>query len=265
MNLYRPDGNPPRTFTLGVVIVPRTATDWTAQVRRAEQQGFASVLLPDTLFTVSPLPALAAAAAVTTTIRLRPWVLSAPLRHPQATARDVAALQLLSGGRFELGIGAGRPGGEPEAASLGTMWGSPRRRREQVAETVAAVRDTVQPTPKVVVAASGRRLLADAAGYADRIALGAPPHATIADLEPMVDAVRAVSEVPLTYQVVGIGDRLPHATATKFGFTADGLRARGAAGMFSADRDTRGAEMTLLHDKLGIDEFVVPGELADLL
>ncbi|MBJ8345952.1 LLM class flavin-dependent oxidoreductase [Antrihabitans sp. YC2-6] len=250
-------------FAFAVIITPRGGKDWIAQVRRAEDQGFSAILLPDTMFTPSPFPALAAAAAVTSTIKLRPWVLSAPLRHRAATAREVSALQLLSDGRFELGIGAGRPGGDGEAAKLGMTWGTPGERRAKVAETVAAVRESVDPVPPVIVAASGPRLLADAAGYADRVSLAAPPAATEADLLPMADAVRSVRELPITYQLVGIGDRLPYFTATKFGHTAAGLREAGAAGVLSADPDTAIAELYNLRDRLGIDELVVPGELAD--
>ncbi|NMN96936.1 LLM class flavin-dependent oxidoreductase [Antrihabitans stalactiti] len=252
-------------FSFGIIVVPRTAADWTAAVQRAERQGFSSVLLPDTTFTTSPMPALAAAAAVTSTIKLRPWVLAAPLRHPGATTREVAALQLLSDGRFELGIGAGRPGGELDAAKLGMAWGTPGERRRQVAETVAAVREAVDPMPPVIVAASGPRLLADAVGYADRISLAAQPQATVADLAPLVDNIRSAAnaDLPIGFQIVGVGDRLPQFTASKFGLSAAELRAAGAAGVISGDPAEAVAELTELRDRFGIDEFLVPGELAD--
>ncbi|NUS44097.1 MAG: LLM class flavin-dependent oxidoreductase [Mycobacteriaceae bacterium] len=92
---------------VGIVLTPRSGSEWVGAVQDAQRQGYDTLLLPDTLTTPSPFPALAAAAAVTTTLRLRPNVLAAPLRSPAATAREVAALQLLSDGRFELGIGAG--------------------------------------------------------------------------------------------------------------------------------------------------------------
>src|SRR5260370_25451672 len=46
-------------------------------------------------------------AARTQSIRLAGNVLNLPLRHPAVLARSVASLDLLSGGRVELGIGAG--------------------------------------------------------------------------------------------------------------------------------------------------------------
>ena len=66
-------------------------------------------------------------------------------------------------------------------------------------------------------------------------------------------------------EAAGIGDRLPYVSAKKFGLTAEGLRAGRAAGMFSADADTRAGEIASLRERFGIDEFVVPGELADLV
>ena len=75
-------------IAFGLVLTQQgTGKDWADQIRAAEQQGWTSVLVPDTLWTVSPFPALAAAAAVTTDIRLRTWVLAAPLRSPAVVAR----------------------------------------------------------------------------------------------------------------------------------------------------------------------------------
>ena len=83
---------------------------WLERARAVEAAGYDLLLLPDTRFTPSPFPALAAAAAVTTRLLVAPWVLAAPLRSPAVVVREAAALQLLSGGRFELAIGTGRPG-----------------------------------------------------------------------------------------------------------------------------------------------------------
>src|SRR5436190_13168093 len=82
---------------------------WTMAARRAEALGYSTLLLPDTTRTPAPLPALAAAAAVTTSLRVGSWVLCDPFRNPRLLAWEVASMQALCGGRFELGIGAGRP------------------------------------------------------------------------------------------------------------------------------------------------------------
>lgn len=101
---------------------------WTDAARRAESLGYATFLMPDTLRTPAPLPALAAAAAATSTLRVGTWVLCDSLRNPRMLAWEVASLDQLSGGRVELGLGAGRPDAEQDARRLDVAYGSPRER-----------------------------------------------------------------------------------------------------------------------------------------
>src|SRR5262245_35521847 len=102
-----------REFRFGVVAgKAASGAEWAATARRAEGLGYDTLLVPDTLNTFAPFAALAAAAAVTTTLRIGTYVLSAPNRSPGLVAWEAETLQQLSGGRFELGIGGGRPGAE---------------------------------------------------------------------------------------------------------------------------------------------------------
>ncbi|MEV0034295.1 LLM class flavin-dependent oxidoreductase [Nocardia sp. NPDC050793] len=247
----------------GMIVTARSGAQWVDAVRAAENQGYRTILLPDTMYTPSPLPMLAAAAAVTDSVRLRPNVLAAPLRHSAALVRDVAALQLLSDGRFELGIGAGRPDAAGEAERLGMPWGSARRRREQLLEAVAAVRAAVDPSPEIVVAASGPRMLAAAAEIADRILLATQPGATETELAAMVRIVRENTDrdIRFTHQLVGIGARLPFWLG-KQGLTADGLRDAGAAALLPEDPAAAAELLEYRREKYGIDELVVLDELA---
>ncbi|WP_278260540.1 LLM class flavin-dependent oxidoreductase [Nocardia sp. AG03] len=248
----------------GIILTPRSGTEWTRDVVDAERQGYQTLLLPDTLFTASPLPALAAAAAVTRDLRLRPNVLAAPLRTTGTTVREVAALQLLSDGRFEFGIGTGRPDARAEAEKLGLPWGSAAERRDHLIETVRAVRAQVDSAPPVVIAASGPRMLATAAEHADRILLAAAPTATEDDLARMVGTVAEHTdrEVRYTLQLVGLGDRLPTWLTTRLGHTAEQLRAAGAAGLLPSDPQAAVHILEARRERLGIDELIVPGELA---
>jgi alkanesulfonate monooxygenase SsuD/methylene tetrahydromethanopterin reductase-like flavin-dependent oxidoreductase (luciferase family) len=91
----------------------RSATELVETARRAEGAGFATFLLRDHFIAeplghqLAPLAALATAAAATATLRVGSLVLCNDYRHPVLLAKEVATLDLVSGGRFELGLGAG--------------------------------------------------------------------------------------------------------------------------------------------------------------
>lgn len=84
---------------------------------------------------MDPFLCLAAAAAVTERIRLGTAVCLVPERHPLLTAKQVATLDVMSGGRFEFGVGAGWIRGEGEA--LGTDW---KRRWRQTQDYILAMK-----------------------------------------------------------------------------------------------------------------------------
>ena len=252
-----------------VVSVPgHDARAWLASVQQLEEDGWDALLIPDTLWTPSPFPALAAAAAVTSRLRLRTWVLAAPMRTAAAVVREAGALQQLSGGRFELGIGPGRADAEGEAARLAVPWGSAGQRIGQVEQVADAVRQGVRPAPPIVVTAAGDRMLAAAGRVADRIGLAAPPHATAEDLAAMAGRARdaaarggAVRTVGLTQQLLGMHGRLAQWLA-RSGLDAAALTAAGAVGMPAGDPEDIISAVLERRDRLGIDELVVPAEMA---
>lgn len=249
----------------GIVAVPDgSGAQWTERARSAEQHGWTSLLVPDTLWTPSPFPALAAAAAVTSTLRLRTWVIASPLRSPSAVVRESGALQMLSDGRFELGIGSGRPDAEQDAVRLGVPWGSGQQRIDQASEVIAAVREQVKPPPKIVVAAAGPRMLASTAPFADRVSLALPPQATARELAAAADRARNAAGrfLPLTLQLVGLAGRLP-AWLQRGGLEAGPLAEAGAVGMLTGDAAQMSDTLLELRATLGIDEFVVPVDLAE--
>src|SRR4051794_41824373 len=113
-----------RPFRFGVVGAwARDAEDWARQAREAEQLGYSSLQVPDTLDTLAPWPAVAVAAAVTSTLLVGPYVLATSRRHPDEVAWEASTTELLSGGRLGLGLGAGRPAA---AAQGGPRRGGPR-------------------------------------------------------------------------------------------------------------------------------------------
>jgi probable F420-dependent oxidoreductase len=168
---------------------------------RAEQLGYAVFLSTDHLdlngshlSELSSITALAYAAAVTTTIRLGASVFNQDLRHPAVLARDIASLDVLSGGRFEVGIGAGHS--EYEYDWAGIPFDEAKVRVERVEEYVQVVkrileldsasydgkhfqiaempgipRPAQRPRPPVMVGGAGKRMLSIAAREADIVGI----------------------------------------------------------------------------------------------
>jgi probable F420-dependent oxidoreductase len=87
--------------------------------RHAEELGYSTVLLPDHLGDqLSPVPALVAAADATSTLRVGSLVFDNDFRHPVMLAKEAATLDVLCGGRLELGVGAGWMKPEYERAGI---------------------------------------------------------------------------------------------------------------------------------------------------
>jgi probable F420-dependent oxidoreductase len=80
-----------------------------ARARRAEALGYDALALSDHLMpgVPAPLPALVAAAEATTRLRVGTFVFNNDLRHPAVLAQELATVDAFSGGRLEIGLGAG--------------------------------------------------------------------------------------------------------------------------------------------------------------
>src|SRR3981081_4129877 len=98
-----------RPFRFGVVAESAPSREaWIELVRKSEDLGYATFLLADHFVNeFPPIAALMAAADATKTLRVGSFVFDNDFRHPALLAKEVATLDLLSDGRFELGIGAG--------------------------------------------------------------------------------------------------------------------------------------------------------------
>ncbi|OBK74914.1 LLM class F420-dependent oxidoreductase [Mycobacterium sp. 1274761.0] len=179
-----------REFRFGVGL--RVATSLSSvqeEARRAEDLGFDVLHLPDHIGAPAPFPTLMAAAAATETLRMGTFVLNASFYKPALLARDVQALRDLSGGRFELGLGAGFAQHEFEAAEL--RYPSARERVEYLAHMTEYMGGHLPDVP-VLIAGNGDRLLTVAAQQADIIGLtgGQPITATMDPLAERIDFVR---------------------------------------------------------------------------
>ena len=115
------------------------AEAWAATARQAEALGYGILLMPDHLGgQLSPIAALTAAAVATTHLRIGSYVFANDYRHPLVLAREAATLDLLSGGRFELGIGAGW--NVADYRKLGLAYDPAPQRIDRLAEAVPLVK-----------------------------------------------------------------------------------------------------------------------------
>jgi probable F420-dependent oxidoreductase len=96
-------------FRFGVVAeYTQSREGWISKARRVEELGFTSFLVPDHLDRdIAPIAAMMSAVEATTSLRVGSFVFNNDLRHPAVLAKEVATLDMLSGGRFEFGIGSG--------------------------------------------------------------------------------------------------------------------------------------------------------------
>lgn len=130
----------PRDFRFGLAIANGLADDPIALTKRAEASGFDVAVIGDHIGPeFAPMPTLAAIAAVTTSIRLGTMVLNADVRNPVQLAWEAATIDRLSGGRFELGLGAGHTPQEYAATSLSQD--PPAVRKRRLMESVELIAD----------------------------------------------------------------------------------------------------------------------------
>src|SRR5215472_122601 len=118
---------------------------WADHARRVEDAGIGSLLIRDHFSAgavgqqLAPFSALAAAAAVTRRLRVGTLVLSNDFRHPAIVAHEAASLHHLSGGRFELGLGAGWY--QPEYRAAGITFDGAGRRIDRLEESLTIIKE----------------------------------------------------------------------------------------------------------------------------
>ena len=194
--------NAARPFRFSVQAgAPPSGLDWPSFARRLEAIGYGGLVMADHVIGngLAPLPALAAAATATTTLRLGTLVLDNDFRNPLLVAREAATVDVISNGRLELGIGAGW--NDRDNRSLGITYDAPRVRVARLAEAVPLIKrlwteeevthagtfyrhdkahsgptPVQRPHPPILVAGGGDRILELAVKEADII--GVVPRTT---------------------------------------------------------------------------------------
>jgi len=116
-----------------------SADEFLAWARRVESQGYSTLNICDHFdFALSPIPASMAAALVTTKLRVGSLCIDNDFRNPLLLAKEVANVDMLSGGRFELGLGAGWFGGDYDA--FGIPFDPPGTRVDRLAEAITVMK-----------------------------------------------------------------------------------------------------------------------------
>lgn len=130
---------PRRPFRFGINCATTSADEWLEVARKAEALGFHSLIAQDHFGAqLAPLSSLAAAAMVTSRLRLGTLVLDNDFRHPAVVAKEAATIDVLSGGRMELGLGAGWL--EADYLKAGIRLDAPGVRLKRLAEAVRICR-----------------------------------------------------------------------------------------------------------------------------
>src|SRR5713226_8790473 len=98
-----------KPFRFAVIAHNATSkNEWVTKAKRIEQLGYSTLFVPDhPVEQLAPVPAILAAAETTNTLRVGSYVFNNDFRHPVMLAKEAATLDVLSGGRFEFGLGAG--------------------------------------------------------------------------------------------------------------------------------------------------------------
>lgn len=110
-----------------------------ARARRAEEMGYHALVIPDHLLPqFSPVVAMATVAAATSTLRISAFVHNNDLRHPAVLAQDLASLDVLSGGRVDVAIGAGW--NKPEYDAIGMSFDPTPVRQARLAEAITVLK-----------------------------------------------------------------------------------------------------------------------------
>ena len=240
---------------------PRLTGDparWRAEVRRIEDLGFTTMSVGDHLgagWVLDPLTAMTVAAEATDRLRVLSLALANDFRHPVVLHKALATLDVLSGGRVELGIGAGWMTADYEAA--GIPMDPPGVRIERLEESLAVltglfgpgpltftgrhyrVRDldgrpepVQRPRPPLLVGGGGRRVLSLAARVADVVGVhcalpsGVQDPAAVADLA----ADRVAEKVRWVREAAGTAGRADEDLVLQFSVYHCEVTGRGSVG-----------------------------------
>lgn len=217
----------------------RTTLELVELARWAEEVGFSTLLLRDHVVRepfgdqLGPLAAMTIAAMATTRLRVGTLVIANDFRPPVQLAKEIATIDQISGGRVELGLGAGFLRAEYDP--LGIPFDQPGVRVSRLGESLHLLRQlfsgetvtfhgdhyrvedfTSYPVPvqgsglPILVAGSGDRMLALAAREADIVGLQTVSTTTGSVVSDPTNYLAATVERKLDLVARAAGSRIDH-------------------------------------------------------
>jgi len=224
----------PRTFRFGVQLA--TAEDgpgWAALARRAEELGYSTLHMPDHFGDqLAPMPAIMAAADATTDLRVGALVFDNDYKHPLVFAKEIATIDRLSGGRVELGLGAGWMNTDYEQS--GIRHDSAKVRIDRMEEGLAIIKGLFadgpfsfegehytitgheglpkpiqRPHPPILIGGGGKRVLSIAAREADIVGIAPAAKTGKVDVESAADTAAEATDRKSAWVKEAAGDRYP--------------------------------------------------------
>lgn len=185
----------PKDFRFGIgVRSVKSAAKLRDTVRRFADLGFDVLHVPDHLgrFGVpAPFPTMVAAAEAAPTMRVGTFVINAAFYKPALLARDAIAVDVLSDGRLDLGLGTGYVREEFEAAEI--PYPSAGERVDHLRHTTKYLKE-VAPSIPILIAGNGDRVLRLAAQHADIIGLTGGGIPRSPDHDPLAERIAFVRE-----------------------------------------------------------------------
>jgi probable F420-dependent oxidoreductase len=210
---------------------PLPGRTWLDSAREVEQLGYSTIFVPDHFDEgPGPIAAMAAIAAVTSTVNVGTLVFDCDFRHPAVLARELATIDVLAEGRLEVGLGAGwkradydrsgirmdRPGVRvsrlmEHAAVLKGLWADGPFSFSGDHYEIADLDGTPAPFtpggPKILVGGGAPRLLRWAGATADIVGVNASIHSGQIDAEAAQDALAERIDQKVAWLREGAGDR----------------------------------------------------------
>ena len=259
--------SPAAPFRFGVVApVMSSPAMWRDEVRRIADHGYSTVLMPDVPgWQPAPGPALAVAASLTN-LRVGTWVYASPLRPASTLAWEAHSMSELTDGRFDLGIGTGRPGLEELLRELGLPILTAGQRVTRIQDVVGLLREYDGPdrhTP-VVMAVRGPKARALAAEVADMVTFVMSPDDRRDEVVQMARDLLAVRDMPVALHVSVVGGTVAPFMAGPDTDPAT-LRAADSLAILPANPAAAVEEIQRCREEIGASYVVIGSNSADAL